>query len=117
MDDSSEDIDPIKQSPLWEFVKVHEEDMQVGGDSLEYLNNQLEETIRIVWGLAAENARSRNEKTVNEDDVRDAFQELVHPHMMLMDVTEMLERYRGEFESLAEEDPILPSDGGGDDGG
>jgi hypothetical protein len=43
MDDSSEDIDPIKRSPLWEFVKAHEEEMQVGGDSLDYLNAQLEE--------------------------------------------------------------------------
>lgn len=117
MDDSSEDIDPIKRSPLWEFVKAHEEEMQVGGDSLDYLNAQLEETTRIVWQLAAENARDRNAKTIQEDDVREAFRELVHPHMMLLDVTEMLDRYKGEFESLAEADPVLPSDGGESDGG
>jgi hypothetical protein len=37
--------------------------------------------------------------------------------MMLLDVTEMLDRYKGEFESLAEADPVLPSDGGESDGG
>ena len=116
MEDSLEDIEPIKRSPLWEFVKAHEEEMQVGGDSLEYLQFQLEETMRIVWALAAENARERNVKTIEEEDVRAAFKKLVHPHLRLMDATEMLDRYQSEFQSLLDEDPVLPSEGGGRDG-
>ncbi|WP_089385478.1 Cdc6/Cdc18 family protein [Halorubrum vacuolatum] len=116
MGDSSEEADPIKESPLWEFVKEQEEDMQVGGESLDYLKVQLEETTRIVWHIAAENARERNVKTIEEEDVREAFKELVHPHMMLVDAREMLNKYQNEFQSMIDEDPVLPSEGGENDG-
>lgn len=117
MSDSGEGVDPIKRSPLWRFVKEHEEEMQVGGNSLEYLKAQLEETTRLVWGMAAANARDRNVKTIQEEDVREAFLELVHPHMMLLDAVEMLDRYQDEFQSLADDDPVLPSEGDDGDGG
>lgn len=100
--------EPIKMSPLWEFLKEQEEDIQIGDGSREQLIEHLEETIKVVWEQASEDARSNNKKTVNPEDVRVAFQNLFEPHQLMEEASQMMGKYQREFDKEAKSDsPVL----------
>jgi hypothetical protein len=72
----------------------------------------LEETIRVVWLEAVDNAKERDEKTVQPEDIRNAYKSLFEPHETMRKASQQMEKYQNEFEEEAmSESPILKNIG------
>ena len=112
MTDDPPEAEPIKPSPLWDFVRACEGDMQVGDGSRERLIQLMERTIELAWEEAANNARSNGSSTVNPEDVTQGYKSLFEPHDLLNDAAEHMKSYQRDFEEeVVSESPILSDQG------
>lgn len=105
--------DLIHSSNLKEFLRnigEEDEDTQVGSDASGYLEIQLENICREVWKQAKRNTVERNNKRVQEGDVRAAFDEVFYPYALLEDSIAKLGEYQLELERATDEYPILEFD-------
>lgn len=107
-DDPTDEHDPIKENPLHDLLRAYTpEDMQVGGDSSDYVKLQLENTIRVVWEEAVKNAKDRDRKTVEEQDVRAAYNEIFYPYTLLEEAATKMGEYQLELQRTADRSPVL----------
>lgn len=108
MSDSEEedsDPEPLKRAPLKEFLR-NQSDLRIGGDAVEEFEAEIMFLMGILWKEAARNARDRGYKTVQKEDVKVAYDELVAPHTRLMQTSQKLEEMSSEIEELAQNSPV-----------
>ncbi|WP_227380930.1 hypothetical protein [Haladaptatus halobius] len=110
-DEPTDENDPIKESPLHDLLRAYTpEEMQVGGDSSAYVKLQLENTIEVVWQEAVKNAKDRDRKTVEEQDVRAAYNEIFYPYTLLEEAATKMGEYQLELQRTANKSPVLETE-------
>lgn len=106
--DSGEDDDPnpIKVAPLKQLVKQHS-DKRTGSDAINSLIGQLEFLAERLWLRASHYADERGKKTVQEQDIQRAYDDLLYPHDLLKDAAEELNLMSDTMDEYAEQSPIF----------
>lgn len=103
-EDPFENHDPYKKSTIDSLLlEYNDEDLQKSGEVHILLKRKLEALTLEVWDLAMEKARNRDAKTVEEQDLIDAFDELLYPYTLLEEAAVTMGDYESEFRRVAEE--------------
>jgi len=106
--DPSEEHDPIKRNPLHDMLRSYvDDDMQVSTDSSDFLTKQLTKVIDLVGREAVKNARERDVKTVEKQDIRVALNEIFYPYTLLEEVATTMGEYELELRKTASQSPVL----------
>lgn len=107
-EDSEDTPDPVKPTSLQRLLRTYTpEEKQVGGDSADYLKNQIDNTIRVVWEEAIRKSEQRDAKRVEEQDVRAAFNEIFYPYTLLEEAATKMGEYQLELRRTANRSPVL----------
>lgn len=112
-DEESEEIPPpVKPHSLKRFVKKKTE-MRAGSDAINLLQHQLEYLAEMLWIEASQNADDDGRKTVKEEDIQDAYDDLTEPHNLLKETADKLQWYANDLNRQLDQSIIY---GGGEDG-
>jgi histone H3/H4 len=116
MSEDNDSPDPIKHAPLKSYAKGTTpelwdgEEMWANDDAIEELEESLLEVARAVWMDAAERALQDDRRTVRPRDVSDAYSEFKHPHELLREAANDMEKLRWRFLDTAAESPLITQD-------
>jgi histone H3/H4 len=108
--------DPIKHAPLKNYSKQltpelwEGEEMWASDESIEELEDSLLEVARAVWKDAAQRALEDERRTVRPGDVNEAYEEFKHPHKLLQQAANDMEKLRWRFLDTAAESPLITQD-------
>lgn len=100
------DLDPVKTAPLKELVKA-QSDKRAGSDAVDLLIMQMEFLAESLWRTASQYADERGAKTVQEQDVQEAYDDLLDPHDLLKDAAEEMQLMSRTMNDYAERSPIF----------
>lgn len=101
-----EDPEPIKVAPLKKLAK-QKSDKRTGGDAIDSLIGQLEFLAERLWMRASRYADERGKKTVQEQDIQRAYDDLLYPHDLLKDAAEELDMMSDTMDEFAEQSPVF----------
>ena len=101
-DDIFEEHDPYKKTSLESLLREYtDDDLQKEGDTHLLVKKKMEHLTLHIWDLAMENAREGDTKTIDEQDVIDAFNELFYPYTILEEAAVTMGEYEKEFRRTA----------------
>jgi len=102
-DKDTEDIaPPVKPTSLKKFVK-HHSDKRAGGDSIDLLQSHLEFTAKRLWLEAGKHAEDEGRKTVQEEDIQHAIDQLTEPHDLIKQTANKLEWMKDDLDRQVEQ--------------
>ncbi len=109
----SDDESPIPHEPLKTYAKSQTpemydgEEMWASDETIENLDSKLRELAQILWKNAAEKRAKSGMRTVQPEDIDEAFDELMYSHGLLKEAANEMQRLQWEFEDTAEKSPAI----------
>jgi histone H3/H4 len=102
-DEDTEDIaPPVKPTSLKKFVK-HHSDKRAGSDAIDLLQSHLEFTAERLWLEAGKHAEDEGRKTVQEEDIQHAIDQLTEPHDLIKQTANKLEWMKDDLDRQVEQ--------------
>jgi histone H3/H4 len=100
---------PIKPTSLKKFVK-HHSDKRAGSDAVDLLQSHLEFTAERLWLEAGKHAEDEGKKTVQEEDVQHAIDQLTEPHDLIKVTADKLEWMKDDLARQVEQSILYAED-------
>lgn len=102
-DDESNDVPPpVKPTSLKNFVKA-QSDMRAGSDAIDLLQTHLEIIIERMWLEACKHAEDEGRKTVKDDDIQHAINQLTEPHDLIKSTADKLHWMKKDLDRQVEQ--------------
>lgn len=102
----------VRPSPLRTYVKEHNENFLAGGDAIDLLRDHLEQLAGDIWDQGAYYAQQDDRETVQEQDIRQAYQDIMEPHDLIFQAAADLEQMKSRLEDTGGMSPIATDDYG-----
>ena len=101
-DEPDEVPTPVKPTSLKNFVKT-KKDMRAGGDAIDLFQSHLEIIIERMWLEASKHAEDEGRKTVKEDDIQHAINQLTEPHDLIKSTADKLHWMKKDLDRQVEQ--------------
>lgn len=109
-EDDEEDVaTPVKPTSLKRFVK-HHSDKRAGSEAVDLLQSHLEFTAERLWLEAGMHAENEGRKTVQEEDVQHAIDQLTEPHDLIKRTADKLEWMHNDLDRQVEQSILYAED-------
>ena len=109
-EEDDEDVaTPVKPTSLKKFVK-HHSDKRVGSDAVDLLQSHLVFTAERLWLEAGKHAEDEGKKTVQEEDVQHAINQLTEPHDLIKRTADKLEWMQDDLDRQVEQSILYAED-------
>ena len=92
---------PIKPTSLKNFVR-HHSDKRTGSDAVDLLQSHLQFTAKRLWFEAGKHAEDEGRKTVQEEDVQHAIDQLTEPHNLIKQTANKLGWMKNDLDRQVE---------------
>jgi len=108
--DNGEDmVTPVKPTSLKKFVK-HHSNKRAGGNAVDLLQSHLEFTAKRLWLEAGRHAEEEDRKTIQEEDVQHAIDQLTEPHDLIKRTADKLEWMKDDLDRQVEQSILYAED-------
>lgn len=104
-EESDDSPNLIKRAPLKTYVKQYS-DMRASSDAVDELEAQMLFMSEILWREASHRSNERGYKTVQEQDLKEAYDQLFAPQTLLMRASSKLENLSEDMNVMAHESPM-----------
>lgn len=115
-DNEQEEYNVTNHEPLKQFAKAQtpelykgSEEMHASDEAIDLLERQLQQVAKHVWIKAAKKREMQGKRSVQPEQIRESFNEYMHPQNLLKEVSNELQRMRWQFQDLAEQSPMIES--------
>jgi histone H3/H4 len=108
-EDSEEVVPPVKPTSLKKFVKQHS-DRRAGSDAVDFLQSHLQFTAKRLWLEAGKHAEDEGRKTVQEEDIQHAINQLTEPHDLIKRTADKLEWMKDDLDRQVEQSVLYAED-------
>lgn len=115
-DEDDSGYGPIRTENLKQHLKDQTpemydgEDMWASEDGMEEMEERLLIIAERVWEDAAEETEQNDRRVVQVDEIRNAFNNLLQPHNLMMKAAREMDQRRRDFLEVANESPLIEFD-------